>query len=76
MANAAILTVIMLGLLVVNLRSILTSGRKQFAWFYSICFVITLAILIMNSLGISLYSPSDLIFDIARKLALIKLIKL
>lgn len=71
MATAALIIFMMMVLLAVNFRGMLMSGRKQLAWLYSVCFVICLAVLVLNSLGVRFHGPSRLVMDISRALALI-----
>lgn len=72
MATAAMIIVMMLVLLAVSFRTMLMSGRKQLTWLYSICFVICLVVLVLNSLNVHVYGPSHLVMDIARTLGLIQ----
>jgi hypothetical protein len=72
MATAAILTVMMLVLLAVNFRGFLMSGRKQLTWLYVLCFAASLAMLVLNSLDVYLYGPSQWIWDLVRALGLVK----
>jgi hypothetical protein len=72
MATAAIITVMMLGLFAVNFRGFLMSGRKQLTWLYILCFAVALTLLILNSLDVYLYGPSQWIWDMVRALGLVK----
>jgi hypothetical protein len=60
----------MLGLFAVNFRGYVMSGRKQLTWLYILCFVATLTLLILNSLDVYLYGPSQWVCDLIQTLGL------
>jgi hypothetical protein len=70
MATAAILSVMMVILFTANFRGFVMSGRKQLTWLYILCFVAALVMLVLNSLDVYLYGPSQWICDFIQALGL------
>lgn len=71
MMTTILLVAMFLCLLGTDLRSILQSGQRRLAWFYSICYGISFVVLVLHSMGVSIYGPSQWVMDIAKALALI-----
>lgn len=71
MEITAIIIIAMIILLFLDILPAFKSGNRRFAWFYLACYTVGFTVLILNSIGIKVYGPSQLVLYVAELLGLV-----